>query len=84
MEAKENGVDFYNLGFGFIETNVMFVSDYKDGKWDEGRLVPLGPIEMSPAACVLNYGQGIFEGMRPLSVFLPRDCYFGQKRMECV
>ena len=66
MEAKESGIDFYNLGFGFVKTNTMFVSDYKNGKWDEGRLVPLGPIEMSPAACVLNYGQGIFEGMKAL------------------
>ena len=80
MEAKEIGIDFYNLGFGFIETNMMFVSDYKDGKWDEGRLVPLGPIEMSPAACVLNYGQGIFEGMKALkskngiiSLFRPEE-----------
>jgi branched-chain amino acid aminotransferase len=44
----------------------MFVSDYKDGKWDEGKLVPFGNIEISPAACVLNYGQGIFEGMKAL------------------
>ncbi len=44
----------------------MFVSDYKDGKWDEGKLVPFGPFEISPGACVLNYGQGIFEGMKAL------------------
>jgi len=80
MEAKENEIDFYNLGFGFIETHTMFVSDYKNGKWDEGRLIPLGPIEMSPAACVLNYGQGIFEGMKALksktgviSLFRPEE-----------
>ncbi len=30
------------------------------------KLLPLGPIEISPAACVLNYGQGIFEGMKAL------------------
>ena len=66
MNAKSVDIDFYNLGFGFIETNYMFVSDYKNGKWDEGRLMPLGSIKISPAASVLNYGQGIFEGMKAL------------------
>ena len=66
MNSKSVGIDFYNLGFGFIETNYMFVSDYKNGKWDEGRLMPLGSIKISPAASVLNYGQGIFEGMKAL------------------
>ena len=59
-------IDFYSLGFEFIETRSMFISDFKDGKWDEGKLVPFGNIEISPAACVLNYGQGIFEGMKAL------------------
>ncbi|MFX1424900.1 MAG: branched-chain amino acid aminotransferase [Promethearchaeota archaeon] len=59
-------IDFYSLGFDFIETKTMFVSNYKDGGWDEGELIPFGNIEISPAACVLNYGQGIFEGMKAL------------------
>jgi len=64
MEPKD--IDFYSLGFNFIETKIMFVSNYKDGKWDEGKLVPFGNFEISPAACILNYGQGIFEGMKAL------------------
>ena len=63
---KASDIDFYNLGFDFIETKTMFVSDYKEGKWDKGKLVPFGPFEISPGACVLNYGQGIFEGMKAL------------------
>ena len=59
-------IDFYSLGFDFIETKTMFVSDYKDGGWNKGKLIPFGNIEISPAACVLNYGQGIFEGMKAL------------------
>jgi branched-chain amino acid aminotransferase len=35
-----------------------------DGKWKKGKLVPFGDIPISPAAGVLNYGQGIFEGMK--------------------
>ena len=64
MDSKE--IDYYSLGFNFIETKTMFISDYKDGEWDEGRLVPFGNFEISPAACILNYGQGIFEGMKAL------------------
>ena len=66
MNAKNIGIDFYNLGFKFIETKMMFVSDYIDGEWDEGKLVPFGTLEISPAACALNYGQTIFEGMKAL------------------
>lgn len=63
---KAEDIDFYKLGFQFIETKTMFVVDYKEGKWSEGKLVPFGPFEISPGACVLNYGQGIFEGMKAL------------------
>ena len=59
-------IDFYSLGFSFMATKSMFISSYKNGSWDEGRLVPFGNIEISPAPCVLNYGQGIFEGMKAL------------------
>ncbi len=64
MDAKD--IDFYTLGFNWIETKTMWVSDYKDGKWTDQGLVPFGPFEISPGACVLNYGQGIFEGMKAL------------------
>ncbi|MHA1723554.1 MAG: branched-chain amino acid aminotransferase [Promethearchaeota archaeon] len=63
---KAEDIDFYNLGFEFIETETMYVADYKDGKWSEGKLVPFGPFEISPGACILHYGQGIFEGMKAL------------------
>ncbi len=43
---------------------MMYESYYRNDVWDEGRLVPFHPIELSPAANVLNYGQGIFEGMK--------------------
>ncbi|MHA1295204.1 MAG: branched-chain amino acid aminotransferase [Promethearchaeota archaeon] len=64
MDPKE--IDFYSLGFEFIETKTMFVSFYKNGSWDEGKLVPFDNITLSPSACILNYGQGIFEGMKAL------------------
>ncbi|MFX1302819.1 MAG: branched-chain amino acid aminotransferase [Promethearchaeota archaeon] len=61
-----NEIDFYSLGFNFIETKTMFIANHRDGKWDDGRLMPFGNFEISPASCVLNYGQGIFEGMKAL------------------
>jgi len=64
MDAKN--IDFYNLGFNFIETKIMWVADYKDEKWTDGKLVPFKPFKISPGACILNYGQGIFEGMKAL------------------
>ena len=43
----------------------MFVANgsWEDG-WSEGRMVDFQPLNLSPAACVLNYGQGLFEGMK--------------------
>lgn len=42
----------------------MFESYYRDGQWDEGAVVNFHEIPLSPAANILNYGQGIFEGMK--------------------
>jgi branched-chain amino acid aminotransferase len=42
----------------------MYESYYRDGKWDEGAIVDFHDIQLSPAANILNYGQGIFEGMK--------------------
>ena len=35
-----------------------------DGQWKVGSIHPYGNISVSPSAAVLNYGQGIFEGMK--------------------
>jgi branched-chain amino acid aminotransferase len=66
MQAKNRSIDFYKLGFEFIEPKSMFVANYKSGKWDQGKLLPYNHIEISPAASILNYGQGIFEGLKAL------------------
>ena len=42
----------------------MYESHYRDGKWDQGNIVDFHNISLSPAANVLNYGQGIFEGLK--------------------
>ena len=43
----------------------MWKGDCSAGdEWVNGQLIPYGEISLSPASCVLNYGQGIFEGLK--------------------
>ena len=64
MPAK---IDFDKLTFSLTPASTMFVSRCKeDGVWDAGAYVPYGPIALSPAAGVINYGQGVFEGLKAL------------------
>ena len=60
---KKN-IDWSNLGFGYIKTDKRFVSNYKNGAWDEGVLTEDDMITMSECAGVLQYAQTIFEGMK--------------------
>ena len=62
MEKKN--IDWANLGFGYMKTDYRYVSDYKDGKWDEGRITEDDMITMSECAGVLQYAQTVFEGMK--------------------
>ncbi len=58
-------IDWDSLTFSFTETDRMFVANGSwEGGWSEGRMVDFQPLNLSPAACVLNYGQGLFEGMK--------------------
>ncbi|CAH9065517.1 unnamed protein product [Cuscuta epithymum] len=58
-------IDWENMGFGLIPTDYMYISKCaKDGSFDQGKLIPYGNLEISPAAGVLNYGQGIYEGTK--------------------
>lgn len=58
-------VDWNNLGFGLMPSDYMYTmkcSDYEN--FEQGKLSRYGNIEMSPSAGVLNYGQGLFEGIK--------------------
>ena len=57
-------IDWANLGFGYMKTDYRYVSNYKDGKWDEGCLTTDENIVMNECACVLQYAQTCFEGMK--------------------
>lgn len=60
---KKN-IDWANLGFGYIQTEKRFVSDFKDGKWDDGKLTGDANVVINECAGVLQYAQTIFEGMK--------------------
>ena len=62
MEKKN--IDWGNLGFGYVKTDLRYVSNYKNGEWDEGTLTEDANITMNECACVLQYAQTCFEGMK--------------------
>ena len=57
-------IDWANIGFGYMKTDYRFVANYKDGKWDDGILTTDENIVMNECACVLQYAQTCFEGMK--------------------
>ncbi len=62
MEKKN--IDWENLGFGYIKTDYRYVSDYKNGAWNEGGLIEDDKVVISECACVLQYAQTVFEGLK--------------------
>jgi branched-chain amino acid aminotransferase len=56
--------DWDNLTFAFNETETMYIARCEgEGEW-EGGLLPFGDVPVHPSSAVLNYGQGLFEGMK--------------------
>jgi branched-chain amino acid aminotransferase len=53
-----------NSPFGTNYSDHMFVADYADGHWAEERVIPFGPMPLSPATTALHYGQSLFEGFK--------------------
>ena len=65
MEATtQKNIDWTNLGFGYVKTDYRYVSNYKDGKWDNGELTTDSNIVLNESAGVLQYAQTCFEGMK--------------------
>lgn len=62
MSKKE--IDWSNIGFGYVQTDKRYVSNYKDGKWDEGGLTEEANVVLNECAGVLQYAQTAFEGLK--------------------
>ena len=61
--AKKD-IDWHNLGFGYVKTDKRYVSNFKDGAWDDGALISDDTITISECAGVLQYAQTVFEGLK--------------------
>ena len=65
MVLNKQNIDWDQLGFSVFPTRSMWKATCESrGEWSSGELIPYGNIEMSPAAGVLHYGQGVFEGLK--------------------
>tara|TARA_B100001105_G_C22338760_1_gene420268 strand:+ start:104 stop:1132 length:1029 start_codon:yes stop_codon:yes gene_type:complete len=65
LEDAEPSIDWDALTFSFKQTDRMYLSTCKQGdEWRPGQMQDFADLSMSPAAGVLNYGQGLFEGMK--------------------
>ena len=62
MEKKN--IDWSNIGFGYMPTDYRYVSMYQNGSWDEGVLSSDPNITLNECACVLQYAQTCFEGLK--------------------
>ena len=62
MEKKN--LDWANLGFGYMVADYRYVSNYKDGKWDDGEITTDDKITLSECAGVFQYAQTVFEGLK--------------------
>ena len=73
-------LDPAKLEFGKTFAPDWFVSEYRNGSWQNARVEPSHNISLNPAAIVLHYGQSIFEGMKAyrwangkVALFRPKD-----------
>ncbi|XP_068467213.1 branched-chain amino acid aminotransferase 2, chloroplastic isoform X1 [Phaseolus vulgaris] len=58
-------IEWDNLGFGIQPTDYMYVMKCaQGGTFSKGELKRFGNIELNPSAGILNYGQGLFEGLK--------------------
>ncbi|KAM0884824.1 hypothetical protein ACQ4PT_030753 [Festuca glaucescens] len=65
-ENTGGDIDWDNLGFGLTPTDYMYVMrcPQASGVFARGELSRYGNVELSPSSGVLNYGQGLFEGLK--------------------
>ena len=70
-------INWDELTFSLNPTRSMYIAHCdQGGEWDSGSMLPFGDVSMSPAAGVLNYGQGIFEGMKAYRTIKDRVVLF--------
>lgn len=61
---KKVDLDWGKLGFSYMKTDFRYISVWKDGAWDEGKLVTENTLTISEGSTALHYGQQCFEGLK--------------------
>ena len=64
VKMEKKNIDWANIGFNYQKTDKRYVADFKNGVWEEGRLTEDAMITISECACVLQYAQTCFEGLK--------------------
>lgn len=62
--SNVKNIDWGKLGFNYIKTDLRYVSIWKDGSWDDGKLVEENNITISEGSTAIHYGQQCFEGLK--------------------
>ena len=57
-------LDWGNIGFEYVQTEQRYVSNYKNGSWDEGGLTTDANVVINECAGILQYCQECFEGLK--------------------
>lgn len=57
-------MDWNNVKMEYTKTDKRYTSLYKNGKWDEGRLTDDEVMHINESACVFQYAQTVFEGLK--------------------
>ena len=73
--AKKD-IDWGNLSFGYIPTDYRYVANFKDGKWDDGALTEDPNVVLNECACVFQYAQTVFEGLKAYTTVDGRTVVF--------
>lgn len=61
---KTVDMDWSKLRFAYTKTDYRYISVWKDGSWDDGKLVEDNNLTISEASTALHYGQQCFEGLK--------------------
>ena len=64
MAAEKVDLDWSNLDFSYRKAGYSYVSNWKDGAWDEGVLTTDHTIQLSECAGIFHYCQECFEGLK--------------------
>lgn len=64
MTRTQPNIDWANLGFSYIKTDLRYISHWRDGAWDAGQLTEDNVLHIAEGSTALHYGQQCFEGLK--------------------